>query len=118
MANEKKYQGWANYETWAVKLWIDNEEGSYRYWNEEARDTAQGEIDTDPADWKDTATSNLADKLKNEHEDNAPELGGPYGDLLTAALSEVDWYEIAGAMIEDVSDSLEMTGEIDVESNA
>ena len=23
------YNGWTNYETWAVKLWMDNEEGSY-----------------------------------------------------------------------------------------
>ena len=30
------YNGWKNYETWNVKLWIDNEEGSYRYWEEVA----------------------------------------------------------------------------------
>lgn len=28
MANENEYQGWKNYETWNVKLWIDNEQGS------------------------------------------------------------------------------------------
>lgn len=28
---EKNYNGWANYETWLVKLWIDNEEGSSSY---------------------------------------------------------------------------------------
>ena len=30
MNNEKTYNGWTNYETWAVGLWIDNEQGSYR----------------------------------------------------------------------------------------
>src|SRR4051794_10856032 len=33
----KEYNGWANYETWCVHLWLTNEEGSYRYWREEAR---------------------------------------------------------------------------------
>ena len=31
------YNGWANYETWNVALWIDNEQGTY----EEARDMAR-----------------------------------------------------------------------------
>ena len=31
------YNGWANYETWAVKLWFDNEEATYRTWMERAR---------------------------------------------------------------------------------
>jgi hypothetical protein len=25
----EKYNGWANYETWAVNLWLSNEESSY-----------------------------------------------------------------------------------------
>jgi len=25
------YNGWTNYQTWAVKLWMDNDEGAYRY---------------------------------------------------------------------------------------
>lgn len=29
---KKTYNGWTNYETWNVALWIGNEEGSYRYW--------------------------------------------------------------------------------------
>jgi hypothetical protein len=26
------YNGWTNYETWAVSLWLGNEESSYRHW--------------------------------------------------------------------------------------
>ena len=33
---EKRYNGWTNYETWAVNLWIDNDQGSYTYWREQA----------------------------------------------------------------------------------
>ena len=35
---KKEYNGWHNYETWLVKLWIDNEEGSYNYWREVAQE--------------------------------------------------------------------------------
>ena len=27
----KKYNGWNNYETWLTALWIDNDCGSYQY---------------------------------------------------------------------------------------
>ena len=27
---EEKYEGWENYETWAVNLWLSNDEGLYR----------------------------------------------------------------------------------------
>lgn len=33
---EKRYNGWANYETWCVHLWLSNDEPTYRYWREEA----------------------------------------------------------------------------------
>ena len=31
------YNGWPNYETWAVALWLGNEEVSYRFWMAVAR---------------------------------------------------------------------------------
>ena len=83
------YQGWKNYETWCVKLWIDNEEGNYRYWREQTQEAG-----------KDGA-STLAMQLHTEIEDAAPSLDGMWADLMSAALSEVDWYEIAEAMIGD-----------------
>lgn len=42
------YEGWTNYETWLVNLWIENDEASYLFWRGEtarARDArVQGEL--------------------------------------------------------------------------
>src|SRR3954447_22707483 len=91
----RKYNGWANYETWAVKLWLDNEEPSYRYWTEAARD------------WhgREDAARGLAGQLKEELSESNP-LDEPslYSDLLWAALGEVDWHEIAESYLDEVED--------------
>ena len=85
-----KYNGWTNYETWAVSLWIDNEESSYRYWRQEA-----ARYEQDIAD-KEDAICGLAAQLKQEISDEAPtDEPSVYSDLLNAALSEVNWAEIA-----------------------
>jgi hypothetical protein len=39
--------------------------------------------------------------LQSSHLESAPELTGTYADLLNAALSEVNWYEIAEHMVDD-----------------
>ena len=97
--NKQECNGWTNYETWNVKLWMDNEEGSNRYWNEEARRTLRHEAD------RDDAIIALADQLKEEHEEALPELPASFVlDLLNAAMSEVNWYEIAKSLIEDNAD--------------
>lgn len=98
----KGYNGWKNYETWAVALWIDNEEGSYNRRCELAREAKEeaGEEDEDGR----TAEGLLADQLKTWiREEEIPDLGASlYADLLGAALDEVDWYEIAENWLEEV----------------
>lgn len=96
-ATDKKYNGWANYETWVTKLWMDNDEGSYHYWQEAAVEVWEDSDD------KDEFCSSFAARLESEHEENAPTAeSGVYADLLNAALSEVDWYEIAESFVEDL----------------
>ena len=86
----KEYNGWTNYETWAVKLWIDSEEGSSNYWLEQAEECATGEH----PEWA------LEERLKGEHEEALPEIHGFAADLLNAAMSEVNWREIANSLLE------------------
>lgn len=86
MMDEKRYNGWKNYFTWAVNLWLTNEEGTYNYINELAK---QAKREGNPA-------GALADMIKDVLTDNAPELpASVYSDLLGAALERVDYYEIA-----------------------
>lgn len=98
---DKTYNGWTNYETWAVKLWIDNEQGSQDYWNGQADEY----LHYRHRNTVEEATYQLAQQLKDEFTDAAPDLGATcWADLLNAALSEVNWHEIAASMIEEAQE--------------
>ena len=86
------YNGWSNYETWAVNLWLSNDEGSYTYWKERAEEVKD--------------VYELSRELKSEIEQYNPlEEVSVYSDLLSAAISEIDFYEIAEAMLEDIAET-------------
>ncbi len=97
---KKEYNGWTNYETWCVSLWMDNEEGTQDYWLERA-DNCLGAArhDDNP---KDNAIYDLSIAIKEEHEEAKPDAlaCGVFCDLITAAMSEVNWREIAKHFIE------------------
>jgi len=112
MSDETKgFNGWSNHETWCVHLWLTNEEGSYRYWREEAarhREEAPRHANVRQGIWSvelaERAT--LAEQMKSEIEEASPlSEASIYSDLLNATLSEVDWHEIAGAFLQDVEPS-------------
>ena len=87
------YNGWTNYETWNCKLWMDNDEGSYHYFKEMA-EQSNGE------------TYELSQQLDAYFDDLAGEWAGDsacfFADIFSAALSNVNWYEIAEHLIDDV----------------
>jgi hypothetical protein len=104
------YNGWTNYETWAVNLWMDHEQGSQEYWREQARAAWKQTGDKTPNQFlthHENARARLADVLKDEHDTQSEHPvfkaaeGTVYGDLLNAALSEVNWFEIAEALLEN-----------------
>lgn len=112
--SDNKYNGWKNYETWNVKLWIDNDQYSQSYWQEHTadvwNDTAAGDAYASQTH-KESAASKLADMLKDEFEESKPEVQGMWADLLNAAMSEVDWYEIAENMLEEFEEEPAIAGE-------
>jgi hypothetical protein len=107
MTTDKRYNGWTNYETWNLALWIGNEQGSYDYWNERAGAAYEHAEASRSFTRKEQATLDLSHELQADIEENAPEVTGFYADILSAAISEVNWYEIAAHWIDD----LDVTGE-------
>ena len=72
------YNGWENYETWAANLWL----GESFY--EMSRNYAKGQ------------EYELSQALKDLVEEFSPQMKNSlYSDLLTAAMSEINWLEIA-----------------------
>jgi hypothetical protein len=104
------YNGWTNYETWVVNLWMDNEEGSYDYWREVAQEVSNDlETPTNSMTRMDEAVYILANKLKDYHEEAKDEIlenveltASVWADLLGAALSATNWHEIAEHLLENV----------------
>jgi hypothetical protein len=98
MSEERKYNGWTNYETWCVDLWIGNDEGEYNYWCDQAYNVKK-EFD------EDTQEYTLADMLKDNLEERAEEAitdASVFSDLLRAAISEVNFGEIARHLLDTV----------------
>lgn len=114
------YEGWKNYPTWAVNLWLSNDEGLYEMTREAVRDEyadAENCINVRENIWTidEARRFNTADRLREMVEElgvtvdsghTYPVNGQPVGfsaDLLDYALGQVDWHEIAAAWLEDVS---------------
>lgn len=114
MSTEKTYNGWTNYETWNVKLWIDNDEYSQESWNEQADECLEQAQADKFFTAEERARLDLADRLKEQFEcgmydllDNAKASASVWADLLGAAMSEVNWHEIAGSLLETAKERVE-----------
>jgi|ERR1700693_170794 len=99
----KKCNGYSNYETWAVNLWIDNDEGLQTQLIDDAERLLYDLED------KETVIYNLSGRIKEFHEENITglETFGVYRDLLNSALSMVNWREIAENIVNGVIENQE-----------
>jgi hypothetical protein len=82
----QEYQGWSNYSTWAVALWISNDQGLYDMVQEAAAESEDAYA--------------LGQYIESMFDEMAPELDGVYADLMRGAVSEVNWQEVAQDFLE------------------
>lgn len=81
MSNTEEYNGWANYETWLVSLWLDNDWASYN---------ALEVLKAEPmSDYR--KAERLEEQVRELYDF---ELTGMVADLVNASFGRVHWIEI------------------------
>lgn len=117
--NTEAYQGWTNYTTWAVALWMQNDQGTYKHcWRslpaaaiaEVLQEAEEEAVEVDPFA-EEQPRWLLADMLNDYVESIVDEATGeglpePLPTLLQAALTEVDWNDIAESAMESYREEL------------
>lgn len=109
MSTEKGYNGHANYATWATALWIDNDEGMYREPERMAEECAErirhGEGNPYAEDFDQKLRMMLADALREWADEtlfaDQPDTG-LMADLLTSAIQDIDWNDLARHYMSDL----------------
>ena len=110
-----EYNGWKNYPTWVWHLWATNDEFSYNSLLTSAEDAikmAKNHPNVKDGLWEQDRAEVyiLADLLKDETEDRSgrgferPYDADPdvFSDLMGWAVGEIDFYEIAEHVLEDM----------------
>lgn len=100
------HQGWTNYETFAVYLWLSNDAGTFLFCRRLARECREA-APTCPSVQAHCWTPDeaprflLSDRLKEYFEGLSPltDPGTVFADLLNSALAEVNWHEIAEELL-------------------
>jgi len=104
------YNGYSNYETWAVQLWIDNNESSSAYWRRLAEEVYNHQASEQVHFSKvEDATCILTEKLRDSYNNGMEVLlsdgnatGTVWADLLNASVCAVNFGEIAKNLMESV----------------
>ena len=97
----QEYNGWSNRETWATKLWIDNDQGLYYH----AQDMAGGYGNEDKRGLADALEEWITELLDMEQVFTASpaqrkELIMMASDI--GSLYRVNWYEIAESLLSEL----------------
>ena len=109
------YNGWTNYETWNVKLWLDNDQ-YLQDWQEETVKHARNvenrynRLSNSLRDTKFTLADMVKEYVTDSDNGLIPDLGATMAsDLLGSALDNVNWIEIAESMLSDYEEEQEDT---------
>ena len=94
--SDNTYNGWTNYETWDVALWLGNEEGLYNQARELGERVYGNWANDDPLYSYSGALADMVGELNPIGSD-----ASMFSDMLNAALSCVNWREIAEHYVDD-----------------
>jgi hypothetical protein len=97
MSNDNTYNGWTNYETWNVNLWIQNDEAIYGF----VRDGLEIILDRCDNDWENVSLTELKELVHDAFGACSTGYGGkatPDGVRLHD--SAIAWDEISDALLE------------------
>jgi hypothetical protein len=87
---------------------LDNDQYSQAHWRDQAEEQYREAEERNSRTRRDVATYELADLLKAEINEAMPELpASMYADILGAALSEINYDEIARHYIDEVADEID-----------
>ena len=94
-----EYNGWTNWETWNFKLWLDNDEITYKIANKIA-ETSSDVYDTSLAleQWAGRASERIS-----KDADSLDSLAGFFTDMINSSIKEVNFFEIAEHLHEEWS---------------
>ena len=91
--SSNKYNGWTNYETWNFNLWIRNKESDYVYALGIAFDSKdEYELSKRLEEW--------AEEMADDAERYAH---GFIKDMVSSSIKEVNFYEVATHLWEDIT---------------
>ena len=95
----EKHNGWANYETFIVYTWMNNEQAFQRMFMNMWKESYEQAGERDYFTKEEEAVIIMAERLKEHFEElmykSCDDIPGVLKDLLNGALSDVDWWEIA-----------------------
>ena len=103
------YKGYANYETWLVAVWIDNDQASIDRWVDVAKHHYNISEDREHFTKKEEAIISFSESMKEWYEDSIPDsvdIGIFWSDMLYSALGSVDWHELAGKYMDQYLESV------------
>ena len=109
MTSNDGYNGWANYPTWNIALWINDDPGLQELVLERAAEMfseSRFNLVYPGQSRKKAAARELGEWLKEYYDEEKPDLTGPLADILGWALSCVNWYELGERFISDHIENL------------